>query len=138
MQTMELISFTNDAHRSRFEEEITEQLTFRPTLAKREMAVLYVLSAMTDTDPSDVFNLRGFYPEIDVAVERYQENDLSERDTTLFVLALNLYNGMDAFSLFCIDEQSTPYHFHCKLKADIYLMSEAFKIYREGYPVDSI
>ena len=138
MQTMELIAFKNDSHRKRFEEAVTEQLTFRPAIAKRELAVLYVLSAMTDASQSELFNLHGFYPELEVAVERYRDNTLKERDATLFILALNLYNGMDAFSLFGIDEQSTPFHFHCKLKADIYLMAEAFKIYREGYPIDSI
>ena len=43
MATMEQIAFANNTHRERFEEWVTEQLKLRPALAKREMAVLYVL-----------------------------------------------------------------------------------------------
>jgi hypothetical protein len=138
MATMEQIAFANNTHRERFEEWVTEQLKLRPALAKREMAVLYVLSAMAYPFNKELLHPRGCFPMLDVAVERYQENILNERDAVLFILAINLHNGLDAFSDFGMEETATPYHFHCKLKSDIYLMAEAFKIYREGYSIDAI
>ena len=138
MKTMELISFATNTHREQFEERVIEQQKLQTTLSKREMAVMYVFSAMAYPFNAELFSQMGCYPLLDIAVERYHENVLDERDAVLFILGLNLFNGVDAFLDFGMEGSATPYHFHCKLKSDIYLMAEAFKIYREGYPVDSI
>lgn len=138
MKTIETIVFTSGAHRERFEELMKEQMVLRPKIFKREMAFLYVVSAMSYPFSNDLFHQRGLFPEIEKATKRRQERVLSDSDAVLYALAINIYNGLDIFSEMELEGSATPYHFFCQLGKESFLIGEASQIFQEGYPLDTI
>lgn len=136
MKTMEeTVTFKGATHEQRFMELLQEQRMARKTLYKREMAVIYTLSAMNFTRFKDFLHERGCFPQLDMAVEQFEAGNLEERDVALFALAMNLHNGQDVLADFGLEGSATPYQFLCLLKDDISIMGEAMKIYREGFPL---
>lgn len=135
MKTIETVTFIGSTHEQRFLELLQEQRTARTTLYKREMAVIYTLSAMESPRFKEFLHERGCFPQLDVALEQFGTGDLNDRDAVLFALATNLHNGQDVLTEFGFEGSATPFQFICLLKADIYVMTESMKIYREGYPL---
>lgn len=136
MKTMEkVVTFKGAIHEQRFMELFQEQQAARKTLYKREIAVIYTLSAMTSSYFKEFLHERGCFPQLDVALDRFDAGDLEQGDVALFVLAMNFHNGQDVLSDFRLEGEATPYQFLCLLKDDVFVMGEAMKIYRKGFPL---
>lgn len=130
--------FASEEHKKRFDDLMKVQMVTRPQIFKRETAVIYLVSALHYTKPEELFHPRGCHPMTEVAAERYASGELDERDAIVFLLALNLYNGIDGFKAMKVEGNATPYFFNCKLGKEAYLASEAMKIFHDGYDYKTI
>lgn len=135
MNTLERIAFKHPKHEQQFTSFAQEQIAIRKTLYKRELAVLFTLAAMDTAEYKDLLHERGCFPQLDVAILKQETGEMNATDVALFALAVNLHNGQDVFEELGIEGSATPYHFLCLLKDNIAVMTEALKIYREGYPL---
>lgn len=129
----ETTTFISEQHKARFHELMKIQMVTRPKIFKREIAVIYLVSALHYEKPEELFNPKGCYPNVDVAIARYIIGELDERDAVVFLLAQNLFNGLDEFESFGIQGQATPYHFACLLRDEAFLMAEATNLFMNGY-----
>lgn len=131
--TAETTTFISEEHQTRFNELMKIQMVTRPQVFKYETAVIYLISALHYDKPEELFESRGCYPKVDVAACRYLIGELDERDAIIFLLAQNLHNGLDEFEAFGIKGKATPYHFTCHLRNEAFLMTEATKLFMNGY-----
>lgn len=140
METMtkEATRFIGEEHKHRFEELMKIQMATRPQIFKREMAVIYLVSGLHYQKPEELFHSRGCFPRVDVAIRRFEEGVLDQRDAVLFLLAHNLYNGLDEFESFGIEGKATPYHFACLLGREAFMIAEATKLFIDGYDITTI
>lgn len=131
--TATAIQFKDAHHQSLFEDMIGDTRSPRGLMTKREQAVIYLISAMTYPHRKELFHPLARFPELGKAVALYEAEKISERDATIFALAMNIHNGQDVLDDFRIFSKATPYHFIHKLKRDSFLMGEAIQISLDGY-----
>lgn len=129
----ETTTFISEQHKARFDELMKIQMLTRTKIFNREIAVIYLVSALHYDKPEELFEPRGCYPKLDVAISRFVIGELDERDAIVFLLAQNLFNGLDEFESFGIQGQATPYHFACLLRDEAFLMAEATNLFMNGY-----
>lgn len=131
--TAETTRFISDEHKRKFEDLMKVQMVIRPKIFQREIAVIYLVSALHYSKPEELFHPKGCYPQLDVAITRYIIGELDMRDAIIFLLAQNLFNGLDEFESFGIEGNATPYHFACHLRDEAFLMAEATNLFMNGY-----